>query len=276
MPFTFAEMMMKPDTVFTLLGFEVTSSMIVAFATAALLIVVVQISMRAPKLVPTGMQNFIEWIVESLANFLEGILGRQMMQRGFWFFATVFVFILGANLLSLFPGVGSFGKGHGAGWDFEVEHPFLRGANADVNMTAAMSAIFFFLWFYWSVSSLGVIGFVQHIFGSKVTFSNPVARFIFAIIFFFVGIVEVVSILVIRPLAFTFRLFGNIFGGEYLLDSIYKMAPHFAFIVLVPFYFLELLVAFIQAFVFCILTAVFTGLMCNVAGHGSEEGEAAH
>jgi F-type H+-transporting ATPase subunit a len=274
----FAEgLSMQPDTVFTVpcVNFSVTSSMIVALIAAIVVIGVAQTAMRAPKLIPTGLQNFVEWVVECLSNLLEGILGRDVMQRGFWFFASIFVFILGCNIISLFPGVGTYGAGHGSGWDFEVDHPFLRGANADVNMTAAMAGIFFVLWFYWSFASLGPVKFISHLFGSKVTLSNPFANFTFHIIFFLVGITEVVSIVVIRPLAFTFRLYGNIYGGEYLLDSVYKMAPHFAWALLIPFYFFELLVAFIQAFVFCILTAVFTGVMCSNDEHSPSEEEAA-
>jgi len=268
---------MKPDTVFTVPGvnFTVTSSMIVALITAIIVIAVAQTAMRAPKLIPSGMQNFVEWVVECLSNLLESILGHTMMTRTFWFFASIFVFILGCNIISLFPGVGTFGAGQGSGWDFHVTEPFLRGANADVNMTAAMAAVFFFLWFYWAFASLGLFGFISHLFGSKVTLANPAANFAFHVIFFLVGIIEVISIVVIRPLAFTFRLYGNIYGGEYLLDSVYKLAPHFAFLLLVPFYFFELLVAFIQAFVFCILTAVFTGVMCNTDDHSPSEEEAA-
>jgi F-type H+-transporting ATPase subunit a len=278
-PPLFAEgLSMKPDTVFTVpyVNFTITSSMIVAFITAVIVIAVAQTAMRAPKLIPSGLQNFVEWVVECLSDLLESILGRTMMHRTFWFFATIFVFILGCNLISLFPGVGTFGQGHGSGWDFHVDEPFLRGANADVNMTAAMAAIFFFLWFYWSLVSLGLFGFISHLFGSKVTLSNPIANFAFHIIFFLVGIIELISIVVIRPLAFTFRLYGNIYGGEYLLDSVYKLAPHFAFLLLVPFYFFELLVAFIQAFVFCVLTAVFTGVMCNNEEHSPTEEPAEH
>lgn len=264
---------MKPNTVFTIpyVGFEITSSMIVAAITTVLLIAFVQIAMRNPKLVPTGMQNFTEWVVEMLSNLLEKTLGYKMMVRGFWFFASIFVFIFGANLVSLLPFVGTFGYGHVVNGHFEVEEPFLRGANADVNVTAAFATIFFFLWFYWSLSALGPWAFVSHIFGSKVKFPNMFGNALFGIIFFLVGIIELISILVIRPLAFTFRLYGNIYGGEYLLHAIYKMSPLFAPLLLVPFYFLELLVAFIQAFVFCILTAVFTSIMVSEE-HSEEEG----
>jgi F-type H+-transporting ATPase subunit a len=269
--FSFAEagLPMKPDTVFNLWGFTVDSSMIVALAASLLIVALVQVAMRAPKLVPTGLQNFVEFIVESLSNFLEKLLGHKVMLQTFWFFGTIFIFIVGCNLLSLLPGVGTIGTGPAASfWDFRVDHPFFRGANADVNMTAAMSAIFFFLWIYWCLQNLGPVGFIKHTFGSKVHFSNIFANLLFGLIFFFVGCIEVISILVIRPIAFTFRLYGNIFGGEFLLDTIYKMSgPWFAWIALVPCYFYEFLVALIQALVFCMLTAIFTSL---ILPHDSE------
>src|SRR6202012_5453359 len=99
---------------------------------------------------------------------------------------------------------------------------------------------------------------------------NPVVNYLFVFIFFLVGWVEIFSIFIVRPIAFTFRLFGNIFGGEFLLDSVYHMAPNIAFITLVPCYFYELLVAFVQAFVFFVLTAVFTGIFTNTDDHSSE------
>src|SRR5208282_4765563 len=99
-----------------------------------------QLAMRDPKLIPTGLQNFVEWIVELMSNFLENITGRETMQRGFWFFAGLFVFIVSGNLLALIPGFGTFGMGHGHGWNFVVDRPFLRGANANDNLTAAYAA----------------------------------------------------------------------------------------------------------------------------------------
>jgi F0F1-type ATP synthase membrane subunit a len=52
--------------------------------------------------VPTGAQNFAEWLVESLYNFLEDIIGSHLVKRTFWLFATIFIFILAANWLSCF------------------------------------------------------------------------------------------------------------------------------------------------------------------------------
>jgi F-type H+-transporting ATPase subunit a len=264
-----------PVGLFSIGEFTVTNSMIAEAIAVLFLIVVVQIAMRAPKLVPTGLQNFVEWIVELLSDFIESLAGRETMQRGFWFFGSLFIFIFVENILALVPGVGTIGYGHVApDGHFEVTQPFFRGANANVDLTAAYSAIFFFMFFYWCVRHSGLWGSLVHIFGSKVKFPNAAANITFIVIFFLVGWIEVLSILFIRPIAFTFRLFGNIFGGEYLLDTMYKMAPNFGFLILVPFYFYELLVAFVQAFVFLALTAAFTGIITNSGDHSAEAKDA--
>jgi F-type H+-transporting ATPase subunit a len=265
----------KPVDLFSIDGFEINNSMISETIVTLFIIAVVQVAMRAPKLVPTGFQNFVEWMVEAMSNFLELLLGRATMQRGFWYFASLFVFIVLGNLLALVPGVGTFGLGKDVNGHFQVTEPFLRGANANDNLTAAYSAIFFFMFFYWCFRAAGVGGSLFHLFGPKVKFSNIFANILFMIIFFLVGWIELLTILFVRPIAFTFRLFGNIYGGEFLLDSIYKMAPNFAFLTLVPFYFYELLVAVVQAFVFFVLTAAFTGLITNDSNHSADP-EKAH
>ena len=190
---------------------------------------------------------------------------------GFWFFGGLFVFIFAENILALLPGVGTIGYGHMVDGHFEVTEPFLRGANANVNLTAAYSAIFFVMWFYWCIRQISSWGLLKHIFGSQVNFPSRIANAFFVVIFFVVGWVEVASVFVIRPIAFTFRLYGNIFGGEFLLDHVYHLAPNWSFITLIPCYFYELLVAFVQAFVFFVLTAVFTGIFTNTDGHTADD-----
>ena len=249
-------------------GVEFTNSTVTAVISALLIVTVVQIAMRSPKLVPSGLQNLIELIVESLSNFIESITGRATMERGFWFFGGVFIFIFVSNVVSLLPGVGTIGYGvrleDGA---FKVTEPFFRGANANVNLTAAYTAIFFFMWFYWAFAATGFKGFFSHIFASKVKFPNFIVNAIFVVVFFFVGLIEVFSIIIIRPIAFTFRLYGNIFGGESFLDTIYHMAPNIAFLTLIPAYAWEFVVAFVQAFAFFILSVVFTGILTNNPDH---------
>jgi F-type H+-transporting ATPase subunit a len=88
------------------------------------------------------------------------------------------------------------------------------------------------------------------------------------VIFFLVGILEIVSIF-IRPVALSFRLFGNIYGGEQTLEGLMALVPQsIAFLPALPFYFMELLVGLVQALVFTLLCAVFLALMCD---HGDEE-----
>jgi F-type H+-transporting ATPase subunit a len=260
-----------PVPLFSVDGFPVTNSIISEVVVTLIIIGVIQFAMRKPQLIPSGLQNFVEWLVESMSNFLELLLGRDTTARGFWYFGGLIVFIALGNLLALVPGVGTIGWGHDVNGHFEVTKPFFRGTNANDNVTAAYTAIFFFMFFYWCWRAAGVGGSLAHIFGPKVRFKNPFADWLFILIFFLVGWVEVLTILFIRPIAFTFRLYGNIYGGEYLLDSIYKMAPNLAFITLVPFYFYELLVAIVQAFVFFVLTAAFTGLITNQSTHPGED-----
>jgi F-type H+-transporting ATPase subunit a len=81
---------------------------------------------------------------------------------------------------------------------------------------------------------------------------------------------EVVSIL-FRPVSLSFRLFGNVFAGENILESM-LMIKGLGWIIPLPFYFLELLVGLIQAMVFMLLTAVFTLLICQ--HHDEDHGEA--
>lgn len=265
-----AELPMKAVEVFrfNVLGFPfiVTNSMLVAWVATLAVVVLVRIATWRLQLVPERGQGFLEVVIEKLFGILEPILGYEGAKRSFWFFATIFIFIVSMNLFALIPGVGSIGWGVTEHNHFEITSPLLRGVNADLNMTAAMAVIFFVLWFVWSFQALGPIGFYQHIFGSKANLGlhgilGFIVSVLFGLIFFGAGLIEVVSIL-FRPVSLSFRLFGNIYGGEQMLESMYDMAgPIGACIVLVPFYFFELLVAVVQALVFCLLTAAFTGMM---------------
>ena len=81
------------------------------------------------------------------------------------------------------------------------------------------------------------------------------------VVFFAAGCLEVISIL-FRPVSLTFRLYGNIFAGENLMEAMARLVPGFGWLIPIPFYFLELLMGLVQALVFMLLTAVFTMLMC--------------
>jgi F-type H+-transporting ATPase subunit a len=197
-----------------------------------------------------------------LHNFLENIIGRELVRKGFWFFATTFILILFVNWCGLIPGIGTVGWGnYDAAGNFHVSRPLFRGGNADLNMTTAMSAIFFVMWFVWAIQANGVGGFLKHLFGPKGETSG-IIKILMIVIFFAVGWLEVISIL-FRPIALSFRLFGNIYAGESILEAMSTMVPWLSPILPIPFYFLEVLVGFVQALVFMLLTAVFTMLIAE-------------
>ena len=236
----------------------ISNSMIMVWIGAILIILFCRAATSKLSLVPTGFQNFAEWLIESLYGFFGNILGDHLVKRTFWFFGSTFMLILTVNYLALIPGVGTItfldSHGHITG--------LLRGGNADLNMTGAMSITFALLWLYWAVTENGVENFFAHIFAPKGTFTG-IMKVGMVVIFFLVGILEIVSIC-IRPVALSFRLFGNIYGGEQTMEGLMALVPeNLAFLPALPFYFMELLVGLVQALVFTLLSAVFLKLICE-------------
>jgi len=244
--------------------FSVTNSMILTWVVAIALIVFVQMATRNIKAVPEGAQNFWEWLVEGLYGFLEDIIGHDLVKKTFWFFATIFIFILFTNWAGLCPGVGTVGWGtpDANGALQHISRPLLRGVNADLNMTLAMAMIFFLCWTVWAIQANGFGGFILHLFGPKGD-TTGLLKVLMVFVFIVVGVLEVVSI-VFRPVSLSFRLYGNIFAGENMLESMAIMGgPAFGWLLPLPFYAMELLVGVVQALVFMLLTSVFTLLICT-------------
>lgn len=252
---------------------KVTNSMIFMWIIAAGIVIFARIATARMKEVPEGAQNFWEWMVESLHEFLASMIGYKLAKRTFWFFASVFIFILFTNWFGLLPGVGTIGWGvpNEQGGLTHIANPLFRGVSADLNMTLAMSLIFFVCWTWWAITSHGFTAFVVHLFGNPAR--KEMTGFIALMmsgIFIIVGLLEVVSIL-FRPVSLSFRLYGNIFAGENLLEAMSGIVPALGWLIPVPFYFMELLVGFVQALVFMLLTSVFTVLIC-----GGDEDHAEH
>ena len=238
----------------------ITNAMLMSWLAAICVIIFAKVATRQISLVPAGIQNFAEWLVESLYNFLEGVLGSHLVKRTFWFFGGVFILILATSWIGLIPGVGTF---------FVNGKALLRGGNTDLNMTFALSIIFFILWTYWAITENGFIGFLAHIFAPKGKF-NGFMKIFMIVIFFVVGVIEVFGIF-IRPIALSLRLFGNTYAGENMLETMMNLVPkQISFLPALPFYFLELLVGLIQALVFMLLTSVFLKLICSHDEHHEE------
>ncbi len=267
---------LAPEGIF---GF-VTNSIIVALIVTTLILLFTRMATRKMELIPGQKQNLVEFVIEFVFTEVEGILGRKIAVKVFPLLATIFIFILVSNWFGLVPGVGTIGVGHTTGFltldPSEHFAPLLRPATADLNMNLGMAAVFMMVWLFISIREVGLKGFLHHIFGAKGGMTGFLGL-LMAVIFFIVGIIEVISIM-FRPVSLSLRLFGNIFAGETLLHTMAELGVKMgwpdwlAFVgritLPIPFYFMELLVGLVQAVVFTLLCAVYVQLS---TAHDEEE-----
>jgi F-type H+-transporting ATPase subunit a len=260
----------------------VTNSLFVAGIVVGLILWVSRKATSNMQLVPHPAQNFFETVVEFFYVRVQELVGPKIAPKCFPLLATLFIFILVSNWFGLVPGVGTIGWGESQGFG-QLKHvnvPLLRPATADLNLTLGMALVVFAVWGYITISEVGLFGFLKHTFGPKGGLKG-IMGFIMIIIFFFVGIIEVISIL-LRNITLPMRLYGNIYAGENVLHTMGSMlddkGPVVALVggilLQLPFYFMELLVGILQARVFTLLTAVYIKLSTD---HGDEHhGEEAH
>ncbi|MDO9302649.1 MAG: F0F1 ATP synthase subunit A, partial [Anaerolineales bacterium] len=238
----------------------------------------------ATDLVPRGIGNVMESIIEILYNLTESTTGKKYARMIFPWFATIMIYVLFANLLKLIPGFESIGvlhpahgEGHaiaeiGGGWarllPAKVEEggyilaPFFRGISVDLNFTTSLALI--------SVVMIQVVGFRAQGFGYLSKFFNTRRMFkvpFFGAMDFLVGLLELISELS-KILSFAFRLFGNMFAGVVLVAIVAGLLGKFSILPAMIMMF-ELFVGVIQAFVFGMLTMVFMAQATQ--GHGGEE-----
>jgi len=273
----------EAPTLFSIGSFHFTNSIVYTWVVLLVLLVLVRISTRhlSAEKVPTGAGNVAEAIVEGWDSLMAMILDAKVSRWVFPFAVSFFLFALISNLMGLLPGVGSIGYGAKAdpgtafsSLPFSIEHaevPLLRPPTADANMTVVMALIFLIMSLYWGLRYNGPLGLIKHVFGVKVDSSKWLYPLVL-LMFIFVGFMETLSIVFVRPLALAIRLYGNIFAGESLLAMSAMIKPFILSLVIsLPFYFYELFVAIVQAFVFAMLTIVFASTLCS-----SEEEDHGH
>ncbi|MEX0330226.1 MAG: F0F1 ATP synthase subunit A [Puniceicoccaceae bacterium] len=250
----------------TLFGLPITNSMVTSWVISLAIILAVRLMVGKPQLIPSAGQAVVENLLGGIRDIMEPIVGKHLIAKVFPLLIGFFTFILIHNWSGLLPGVGAFG--------FKDEHGhivyWMRPGNADLNMTVALAIISASIgWGYFVLRYAGIKLLFFDLFGNKADPKEvPKAIYILLFpVFFGVGLIEVISIL-FRNVSLSFRLFGNVFGGENLLASMTDLAGWF---VPIPFYFLEILIGGVQALVFTLLTAVYIGLICN---HGDEEDHA--
>jgi F-type H+-transporting ATPase subunit a len=247
----------SPYTLTEVFGLPITNSIVTTWAISILLIIVVRMSVGRPKLIPDKGQAVVENLIDGLRGLLEPIVGKKAFKMAFPMLIGLFIFILIHNWSALLPGVGVFGfyddKGALKYW--------MRPANADLNATLGMALVAMIGWFVISIKSAGPRFFLFELFGNKAD-KKETPKFIYLMlipIFIGVGFIEVISI-AFRPVSLSFRLYGNVFGGENLLTSMTGLAPY---LVPIPFYLYEVLVGVVQALIFTLLVAIYIGLITN-------------
>jgi len=252
------------EPIFNIGSFTVTNSLLNSWVAVLILVIFFIALSKKVKKIPRGIQNIFEITLEQALSLADSITGsRRKSEKFLPISLSLFLFILVNNWLGLLPGIGTIGF---------VEHgvlvPFFRGATADLNTTLAlalfavvashvMGTILVGSWKHFNkfinIKALAEIpGKIKK--EPTIVLVNPIKAF--------VGVVEVVGE-VAKVASLSFRLFGNIFAGEVLMAS---MMALFAFILPLPFIFLEIIVGLIQALIFGLLSMVFM----TIAGTAEE------
>ncbi|MBW1715695.1 MAG: F0F1 ATP synthase subunit A [Deltaproteobacteria bacterium] len=232
----------------------ITNTMITAWISIAVLFGLFFIGTRNMKLVPTGLQNLIELIVEAAANFIEDPAGEK---HGRWFFpvcTTIFLFIVANAWVSLIPGFETISI-HG--------EPLLRSANTDLNIPGALAVVSFCFVEYWGFKAKGA-SYLKTFFhfgplweALKLIFTGNIKAgaggLLNGFVAVFAGLLEILSHL-IRMMSFTFRLFGNMTAGMILVMIMIFLVP---WVLPTIFYGMEAFFGFVQAMIFGGLTLGF-------------------
>ena len=250
-------------------GILVSNSILTTWILAAVILVAVRVLVGTPKIIPSKGQALVESMASGLRDALEPIVGKSMIGKVFPTLCGFFIFILLMNWSGLLPGVGTLKY-------MTAEHGLqeaIRPATSDLNTTLALSIISFVAWTYFVLRYAGFKVLIFDLFGNKADKKEIGFPMWILLSFIFLGVggIEVVSI-AFRLISLSFRLYGNVFGGENLIHSLGGIAPY---VVPAVAGLLEVLVGLIQAFVFTLLSAVYIGLICNHEG-GHAEDEHAH
>ncbi len=290
-----------PTTPIPILGFpfSITNTLIASWLSMIVLIGFSFLATRNMKLVPSGLQNLAELMVETAFRFFEGIAGKRTAKFFPWVM-TIFLWVLLSNWMGLLPGFGSIGylhevHGDKAGYKAETlvqagpihlysltnevvepgaqdehgheEHgyalvPFLRSVSSDLSFTLALACISVLMTQIFGLQALG-LDYVNRFIPFK-SFWDLLGGKAMKGMDLIVGPLELVSECA-KIISFSFRLFGNVFAGEVLLGVMIFLVPH---VIPLPFYGLEIFVGAMQAFVFGFLTLLF--MTTATAHHGGE------
>lgn len=257
------------EPIFHIGSFTVTNSLLNSWLAVFILVIFfVAIGKKIAK-VPRGIQNIFEIILEEALKLADSVTGNRKKTEKFLPIAlTLFLFVLVNNWLGLLPGVGTVGFIE-SGEHGRVFVPLLRGATADLNTTLALALFAVVASHIMGVLTVGIWHHFNKFVNLKAFLAIPgkikkdISIVLVNPIKAFVGIVEIIGEIA-KVASLSFRLFGNIFAGEVLLASMMAIA---AYILPLPFMFLEIIVGLIQALIFAMLTLVFMTIATSAEEH---------
>ncbi|MBF6145165.1 F0F1 ATP synthase subunit A [Nocardia elegans] len=243
-----------PAVLFEGTPFELDRLMLIRIIMAAVLVAVMLLAFRSPRLVPRGLQNAAEiGLLFVREQICEEVLGKESGRRYFPLIATIFFTVLFLNFSSVIP--------------------FLNiSSNARVGMPLVLAVIAYIAFNYVGIRKYG---FWKYMRSSIVVPNVPVALHVLLIP------IEFISTFILRPFTLTVRLMANMLSGHIMLVLFFSATQFFLFDaaswmkIFSPFSLLagfgftlfELLVIFLQAYVFALLTAVYIGLAQHADSH---------
>lgn len=231
---------LSPEVVGHIGSLPVTNTLVFSVLVTLVLSATAVVCSKKIAIIPGRFQGLLEITIEYIYNMGEE-LAKTRIQTFFPWVMTFFLYILTANLLALLPGVSTIGI-YALDNGQQKFIPLFRSINSDLNMTLALALMSVIVTHYYSIRFMGVVEYLKKWFSLKM----------FGV-FLFVGILEAVAEFT-KIISLSFRLFGNILAGKVLIKTAWSYS---AFIVPLPFYFLEIIVAVVQAAVFMMLTLVF-------------------
>jgi F-type H+-transporting ATPase subunit a len=228
----------------------ISNTLLTMWLVMALVVIGAALMVRGARLLPGRAQNLFEWFYEFLGNFGIGIAG-EAGRPYLPIFLSAFLLIVFNNWIGLVPPVG------------KIEQ--LRAPSSDVNITIGMALVSFVIFEFLGFWKLGIGGYLGKFF-PLYEFRKGIGAGIIAL---FVGIIELMLEFV-KPVTLSFRLFGNIYGGEVALGVITSLTIAFVPVLLLS---LELMLNAIQALIFSVLTLIF--IVLAIESHHEEEGHIA-
>ncbi|MDA0745807.1 MAG: F0F1 ATP synthase subunit A [bacterium] len=217
---------------------SITTHLVMMWVASLFLILVLGISTRRRGLIPRGVGNVVEALVVFIRDELAiPNIGKKESQKFLPFLFTIFFFILACNLLGLIP--------------------FGATATANINVTAALALLAFVM--------IQVGGMIHN--GPFGYFKNLIPHGLPAWLLPIMIPIEIVSLFT-KPFALCIRLFANMTAGHVVILSLIGLIFILKSLAVAPasvlfalgVYLLEIFVAFVQAYIFTLLSAVFIGM----------------